>query len=56
MVANGDKITQQEEGIVPFNVPTAAAHVAEFEKMPNALLLAAGLLEKAGCYIILDTP
>ena len=32
MVANGDKITQQQEGIVPFNVPTAAAKVAVFKK------------------------
>ena len=54
MVANGDKITQIEEGIVPFDVPTAAAHVADFKNMSNALL-AAGPLVKAGCYIVLDT-
>ena len=54
MVANGDKITQTAEGIVPFNVP-AAAHVAVFKKTSN-VLLAAGPLVKAGCYIILDTP
>ena len=57
MAANGDKITQTAEGTVPFNAPAAAAaaHVAVFENMPNALL-AAGPLVKAGCYIILDTP
>ena len=33
----------------------AAAHVAVFKNMPNALL-AAGPLVKAGCYIVLDTP
>ena len=55
MVANGDKITQIEEGIVPFDVPTGAAHVAVFKNMSNALL-AAGPLIKAGCYIVLDTP
>ena len=54
MVANGDKITQQAEGRVPFNVPDTAASVAVFDHMPNALL-AAGPLVKAGCYIILDT-
>ena len=48
------KITQQEEGLVPFSVPAAGTHVAVFENMPNALL-AAGLLVKAGCYIILNT-
>jgi len=38
MVANGDKITQQEEGLVPFNVPAAAAaHVAVF--VPHLMLL-----------------
>ena len=46
MVANGDKITQQEGVIVPFNVPVAATNVAVFENMPNALL-AAGPLVKA---------
>ena len=55
MVANGDKITQQAEGRVPFNVPDTAAPVAVFDHMPNALL-AAGPLVKAGCCIILDTP
>ena len=55
MVANGDKIKQQEEGLVPFDVPAAAAHVAVFKNIPNALLAAAPLV-KAGCYIILDTP
>ena len=55
MVANGDKIMQQEEGIIPFNVPTTAVNVTIFDKMPNALL-AAGPLVKVGCYIILDTP
>ena len=55
MVANGKKRTQIEEGIVLFDVPAAAAaHVAVFKNMPNALL-AAGPLVKAGCYIILDT-
>ena len=56
MVANGDKIiTQQEEGIVSFNVPAAAAaHVAVFENMPN-VILAAGPLVKAGWYIIYYT-
>ena len=51
MVANGEKITQIEEGIVPlFDVPAAAAaHVAVFKNMPNALLTA-GPLVKAGCY------
>ena len=49
MVANGGKIKQIEEGIVPFDVPAAAAHVAVFKNMPNALL-AAGPLVKAGCY------
>ena len=55
MVANGEKITQIEEGIVPFGVPAAAAQVAVFETMPNALL-AAGPLVKARCFIVLDTP
>ena len=55
MFANGDKIKQIEEGIVPCDVPVAAAHVAVCINMPNALL-AAGPLVKAGCYIILDTP
>ena len=55
MVANEENITQQEEGIVPINVPAAASRVAVFENMPNALL-AAGPLVKARCYIILDTP
>ena len=55
MVANGNTIAQQEEGIIPFHISAAAAHVAVFENMPNALL-AAGPLVKAGCYIILDTP
>jgi len=47
------KITRQEEGIVPFNVPAAAAaaHVAVFENMPN-VLLAAGPLVKGGCYTL----
>ena len=48
VVANGEKITQQAECIVPFDVPAAAAHVAVFENMPN-VLLAAGPLIKAGC-------
>ena len=52
MDANGDKITQQEEGIVPFNVPTTAANVTIFDKMPNALL-ATGPLVKAGCTLFL---
>jgi len=55
MVANGETIKQIKEGIVPFDVPAAAAHVAVFKNMPNALL-AAGPLVKAGCYIVLDTP
>jgi len=55
MVANGEKIKQEEEDIVPFNVLAAAARVVVFENMPNALL-AAGPLVKAGCYIVLDTP
>ena len=32
IVANGDKITPQAEGIVPFNVPTAAVDVAVYSK------------------------
>jgi len=55
MVANGDKIKQIEEGIVPFDVPAVAAHIAVFKNMPN-VLLAAGPLVKTGCYIVLDTP
>ena len=47
MVANGDKITQTAAGIVPFNVPAAAAHVAVFKNIPTALL-AAGPLVKSG--------
>jgi len=54
MVANGEKIKQIEEGIVPFDVPASAAHVAGFKNMTNALL-ATGPLVKGGCYIILDT-
>ena len=47
MVANGEKITQQAEGIVPFNVPIAAAHVDVFENMPNVLLAAGPLASKS---------
>jgi len=36
MVANGEKITRIEDGIVPFDIPAAAAaaaaHVAVFKK------------------------
>ena len=49
------KNKKNEEGIVPFDVPAAAAHVAVFKNVPNALL-AAGPLVKAGCYIVLDIP
>jgi len=45
MVANGDKITQTAEGIVPFNVPAAAAHVAVFKNIPTALLAAGPLVK-----------
>ena len=55
MVANGEKITQIEEGLALFNIPTAAAHVAVFKNIRNALL-AAGPIVNAGCYIVLDTP
>ena len=34
MVANGEKITQIEEGIVLFDVPAAAAHAAVFNRIP----------------------
>ena len=55
-VVNGESMTQQEKGYVPFNVPPlAVSHVAVFDHMPNPLL-GCGPLIKASCYINLDTP